>query len=332
MKVLIIRLSSIGDIVLTTPVIRALKTQRSEVEIHYLVKSAFASILKSNPYISRVFELNQSLNEVIPLLKKENYDVIIDLHKNFRSYKIRLALKKPSVSFNKINIRKWLAVQLKMNCLPSIHIVDRYLMTVDKFGVKNDGLGLDYFIPQNDVVDLANFPDSFQNGYIGMVVGAKHKTKQLPVEKLKRIISQLDLPVILLGGKEDFEMAEEIFRHFPEQVINGCGKFNLNQSASLVNQAKVVLSNDTGLMHIAAALKKPVVSVWGNTIPEFGMYPYLPDGLKNISRIVEVSGLACRPCSKIGFELCPKKHFRCMMDQDEIEILRNITELYYGSE
>lgn len=325
-KVLIIRLSSIGDIVLTTPVVRTLKLQIPEMEIHYVVKSPFAGIVQSNPYISKVFVLDHSLKELIHDLKKENYDLIIDLHKNFRSYRIRLALGKPTLSFDKINIRKWFAVRFKMNTLPPVHIVDRYLESTRSLNITNDGLGLDYFIPEKDVVNLNTFPPEFRNGFVGIVVGAKHKTKQLPEEKLVMIIKKLNFPVILLGGKEDYGNAENIRNQCNGAVFNACGKLNLNQSASVVNQANVILTNDTGLMHIAAALKKPVVSVWGNTIPQFGMYPYLPENLKSISRIMEVNGLPCRPCSKIGFDACPKKHFKCMMVQDEEAIVRAVRE------
>ena len=124
---------------------------------------------------------------------------------------------------------------------------------------------------------------------------------------------------MLLGGPEDKNAGAEIAAKIGEQVFNACGKFNLNQSASLVEQADKVLSNDTGLMHIAAAFNKPILSFWGNTIPEFGMYPYMPQK-PQLSTLMQVEGLRCRPCSKLGFKKCPKKHFYCMelMDVDKV--------------
>ena len=173
---------------------------------------------------------------------------------------------------------------------------------------------MDYFIPEQDEVERSALPGSFQKEYAGLVIGGMHYTKQMPPEKLIQLIRSLRIPVILLGSQNDRPLGDEVTNACPESSIyNACGTFNINQSASLVRQASLIISPDTGLMHIAAAFKKKIISVWGNTIPAFGMYPYLPDP---DSRIFEVHGLSCRPCSRIGYEKCPKKHFRCMIDQD----------------
>jgi ADP-heptose:LPS heptosyltransferase len=199
--------------------------------------------------------------------------------------------------------------------MPDIHIVDRYFKAVEALGVENDFLGLDYFIPEKDKIDLKVLPEKHQKGYIGLVIGGKHGTKQLPAQKVIELIKLLDFPVVVLGGKEDAAVAEIICSEVGEKVFNACGKFNLNQSASLVEQAKLIITNDTGLMHVAAAFNKKIISVWGNTLPELGMYPYLLQFPQN-SAIFEVKNLSCRPCSKLGFEKCPKGHFDCMMKQD----------------
>ncbi len=322
-KILIIRLSSIGDIVLTTPIIRCLKTQLPDTEVHYLTKEQFQPVLEANPFIDKIFTIKDKINEVLPKLKSESYDHIVDLHKNFRSKGIIAGLKKPTSSFSKINVRKWLAVNLIINMLPQIHIVDRYFQAVEMLGIKNDGKGLDYFIPEKDEVDLKTIPQLFQNGYIGWVIGGKHNTKIYPEEKIIEICRSINIPVVLLGGPEDREKGDRITKTVGDFVFNACGKFNINQSASLVKQAKKIITNDTGLMHIAAAFKKEIISLWGNTIPEFGMYPYMP-GFENKSHILEVKNLSCRPCSKIGFEKCPKKHFDCMEKIDAEKLNRLI--------
>ena len=322
-KILIIRLSSIGDIVLTTPVIRCLKTKLPDVEIHYLTKEQFLPVLVANPYIDKTFSIKDKIAEVLPEFKNESYDHIVDLHKNFRSKGIIVNLKKPSSTFSKINFKKWLTVNLKINILPHIHIVDRYFQAVKKFGVVNDGKGLDYFIPEQDEVDKQKLPKQFQNGYVGWVIGGKHNTKIYPEEKIIEICRSINIPVVLLGGPEDREKGDRITKTVGDFVFNACGKFNINQSASLVKQAKKIITNDTGLMHIAAAFKKEIISLWGNTIPEFGMYPYMP-GFENKSHILEVKNLSCRPCSKIGFEKCPKKHFDCMEKIDAEKLNRLI--------
>lgn len=319
MKALILRFSSIGDIVLTTPVIRALKTQL-HCEVHYATKSKFSGILAGNPYIDKLHCLNGSLNDLISDLKKERYDYIIDLHHSLRTRIIKSRLKGISLSFDKLNLQKWLLVNFKINRMPNVHIVDRYMDTVKRLGVKQDTIGLDYFIPPKDEVDLDWLPQTHRTGYIAFVIGATYATKRLPLKRMIQLCHQINRPIVLLGGKEEYELGEEINRFFDgydqdevmkaPAIFNACGKFNLNQSASLVRQAKYVFTHDTGLMHIAAAFKKEIFSIWGNTTPAFGMYPY-----RTKFTIFENNNLDCRPCSKLGYSKCPQGHFKCMNDQ-----------------
>jgi ADP-heptose:LPS heptosyltransferase len=327
MKFLVIRFSSIGDIVLTTPVIRCLKKQVPGSVIHYLTKKSFSSILESNPYIDQLYFLEDDLSFLVEKLQEENYDAVIDLHNNMRTLRVKRALKKKSFSFEKLNVQKWLMTNLKWDFLPNIHIVDRYLDTVSSFGVVNDGAGLDYFIRAGQELQITKLPRSFQDGYVGVVTGAAHATKRIPLEQLKRICISIDLPIVLLGGKEDRETGDVLASLNPERIFNACGVFTINESASLVKQARVILTPDTGLMHIAAAFQKPIVAVWGNTIPQFGMYPYSGHFLLPYVNM-EVPNLACRPCSKIGYDACPKKHFRCMLDQDVSEICSAIKSFW----
>ncbi|WP_299755175.1 glycosyltransferase family 9 protein [uncultured Pontibacter sp.] len=315
-KILILRFSSIGDIVLTTPVIRCIKQQVAGVEVHFCTKKAFQSILAHNPYVDKVHVLGEKLGDLVQELKAENFDYVVDLHNNLRTRIIKARLGKPNRSFNKLNYEKWLMVNFKRNRLPDVHIVQRYLDAAAALGVKDDGEDLDYFIPAQDEVDVHTLPAGFQDGYVAFAIGAQHYTKRLPTQRIIELCERLQQPVILLGGKEDAAAGEEIAAHFltssnKQQTItyNACGKYNLNGSASLVRQATKVVSHDTGLMHIAAAFRKDIISVWGNTIPEFGMYPF-----RTKYKVLEVQGLSCRPCSKIGYNKCPKGHFKCMRD------------------
>ncbi|MCX6310933.1 MAG: glycosyltransferase family 9 protein [Bacteroidetes bacterium] len=319
-KILIIRFSSIGDIVLTTPVIRCVKKQL-DAEIHFLTKENFAGIVSNNPYIDKVITIKSKVSEVKEMLLAANYDFVIDLHHNLRSSLVKRLLKKPSASFPKLNIKKWLLVNARINRLPKVHIVDRYFLTTKSLGVSNDEIGLDFFIPQADDVAISSLPNTHQNGFIAFTTGTLRATKQLPFKKMIAIIKHCNRPVIMLGGKNDFELAEKVKNEFGEKVFNACGKYNLNQSASIIKQSDFVIAHDTGLMHIAAAFHKKIFSVWGNTIPEFGMYPYMPgEG----SKIIEVKNLNCRPCSKLGFDKCPRGHFRCMNDIDVKEFPHSI--------
>jgi ADP-heptose:LPS heptosyltransferase len=309
MKILIVRFSSIGDIVLTTPVVRCLKTQIDDAEIHFVTKAQYQTIVQNNPYIDKIFFLKGSLTDLILDLKKEKYDVVVDLHNNLRTRILKWRLGAQSFSFNKLNIEKWLMVHLKINRLPDRHIVDRYLETAKSLGIKNDALGLDYFIADEDEVPLEWLPESHRNGFVAYAIGGQHGTKKLPPERMIELCKKINKPIVLLGGKEDFDNGEQIRHKLQDTIFNTCGKFNLNQSASIIKKATYVFSHDTGLMHIAAAFKKEVYSIWGNTIPAFGMYPY-----RTKFHSLENNHLNCRPCSKIGFDKCPKGHFKCMRE------------------
>jgi len=318
-KFLVIRFSSIGDIVLTTPIVRCLKQQVEEAEVHFLTKPAFKEILTSNPNIDKVLTLKEKLDDTITEIKNEYYDYIIDLHHNIRTLSIKKRIGIASFSFPKLNKEKWLLVNLKINRLPRKHIVDRYFETVKLFEVVNDNKGLEYLIPNEDQINIKSLPEFLHKGYVGIVIGAKHFTKKMPSVKLSMIINQIPFPVVLLGDKNDEVEGNKIIETCDKKdIYNACGIYRLNQSASLVKQAKVIITHDTGLMHIAAAFRKHIISLWGNTVPEFGMYPYVP---KENSDIVEVKKLRCRPCTKIGFNKCPKSHFKCMIDINNEQVV-----------
>ena len=330
-KILLIRFSSIGDIVLTTPVIRCIKRQLPDVELHVLTKSAYRSIYTANPNINKVYELQGNMKELIGQLRMERYDFVVDLHKNWRSMRVRMALRRPLASFPKLDFRKFLYTKLKIGSLPQVHIVDRYFKAVEKLGVHNDGQGLDFFFNEGDELHYEDLPEVFRDGFVAVVIGGQHATKILPENKVVEVCKALDYPVVLVGGPEDAACGERIKEKVGSYVGNSCGSLTVGQSASLLKLADAVLTNDTGMMHIAAALRKPIVSVWGNTVPEFGMYPYLPQGMKP-AVIIENKDLRCRPCDKLGYAKCPKGHFDCMNSLNAKEIAEKIrAELSSGS-
>ncbi len=340
MKFLIIRFSSIGDIVLTTPVVRCLKQQVATAEVHYLTKQAYQPLIDSNPYLDKRYYLNNNMDALMEELKQEDYDYIIDLHHNLRTARIKRALGKTALSFPKLNAQKWLYTTFKWNRMPDVHIVDRYMQTVNLFGVQNDGTGLDYFLPADQQIKDNDIPVSHMAGYIGVVIGAAHNTKKYPLNKLRAFCSQLQHPVILLGGKEDADLGQKVAEADPGKIYNSCGKFSLHESADLVRRARLIVTNDTGLMHIAAAFKKQIISLWGNTVPEFGMTPYYGSNFlaamqkqspgKARFDIMEVKGLWCRPCSKIGYKRCPLGHFKCMEKIDPAAVVESVEERLYG--
>lgn len=331
MKILVIRFSSIGDIVLTSPVIRCLRKKFPEAEIHYCTKKQYVDVVALNPNINKLHLLENSLNTLVNELKKEKYTHIIDLHNNLRTRIIKLQVKSKYSTYNKLNIKKWRAVNFKnISVLPFIHIVDRYFEAVKNLGVENDHLGLDFF---NGETVLENFaPELSHTNYIAFAIGAQFATKQMPVEKIISLCKKINRPVVLLGGNNDVENGIKISSNCAT-VINLCGKLTLYQSAQVVKNAALVISHDTGMMHIAAAYNKKIISLWGNTIPEFGMYPYYGktllkedlnaarNGTSDVLLISEVENLNCRPCSKIGYRQCPKKHFSCMNMHNEEKII-----------
>lgn len=333
MKILVIRFSSIGDIVLTTPVVRCLKLQKPETELHYLTKASFKSVIENNPYIDKLHYLEGDIEQVTEELKKEHFDYVIDLHHNLRTMRIKKALNVKAYSFPKLNVEKWLLVNFKWHMMPDKSIVDRYFETIAPLDVTNDGKGLDYFVDDSVQIVTKDIPMSHWNGYVGCVIGGSYNTKKLPAEQWHRFFQAMPYPVILLGGPGDVEEGKKIAAFDPIRVYNACGKFDLSESARLVQIARVIVSNDTGLMHIATAYKKPVVSLWGNTAPEMGMFPYY--GYNNLkskpasqSVMFENKNLGCHPCSKLGYNMCPKKHFKCMNDLNMNEVAEAVKNFW----
>ncbi|MCR5555290.1 MAG: glycosyltransferase family 9 protein [Bacteroidales bacterium] len=321
MKILIVRLSSIGDIVLTTPIVRCIHKAAADIEIHYLCKPAFLPILETNPYISKIHIFNKYIHQT---LLSENFDYIIDLQNNHRSNKLCRRLKKPVKHLNKLNLKKWLFVHFKINHLPNIHIVDRYMECTDilPFKVDNDQQGIDFFLTDADRASTETLP---YNKLMAVAVGSQHFTKEIPADKIIAIGRQIALPLVLLGGKDDIEKAQQIQQALQQNVINLCGKLSIRESAAVIEKATVLLTGDTGLMHIASAFSTPIISLWGNTTPQFGMYPYTKNTQQ--SHLFQVEDLPCRPCSKLGFDKCPKKHFNCMNLIDNQKIIKLINEL-----
>ena len=311
-KILIIRLSSIGDIVLTTPVIRAVNEQLPEAEVHFLVRKEFVAVVDHNPHIHKLHTYDiENVDKGMEELQNEHFDVVIDLQKNYRSRQVVRRLKCESYTFQKHNFSKWLCYRFKMNGLPETHIVERYFEAVKMLNVHNDHKGLEFYIPEDQGFEEDDLPMMFEDGFVAIVLAAQHFTKRIPVSKVVEIGSILHKPIMLLGGKDVYEEGERVVAQLGERATNGCGKYTLYQSAAILQHADCVITGDTGLMHISAALHKPTAAIFGSTIPEYGYYPYMP-GERYMFRNFEVCPLRCRPCSKFGSSKCKRKHFKCM--------------------
>lgn len=304
-KVLVIRFSSIGDIILTTPVIRCVKKEW-KAEIHVLTKKSFSGIFQSNPYVDQIHEYeNTNASE----LQNIQFDHVFDLQKNHRSKRLVKKLGFASSSFDKLNIKKWLYVNTKFNVLPEKHLVDRYFEAILHLGIYDDGEGCDYFYNMDKVAETVSGLAATK--YNVLVLGAAHATKRISLFKAGEIMSVSSTKMILLGGNDVVEMAALLKKEFPD-AINLAGKTNLDESAHLIKHAHLVFTGDTGLMHMAAAFKKKIVVLWGNTTPAFGMFPYYGKNATADYLSFENKNVGCRPCSKLGFSTCPKGHFDCM--------------------
>lgn len=316
MKILVVRFSSMGDIIYTTPVVRCLKTQLPGAEIHFLTKPAFKYIYDNNPHLDKLLLLKPTLAETIEEIKAEKYDYLIDLHNNLRTSLIKLRTGIKSFTYKKQRIRKWLSLKFNLKLVPPVHLVERYMKAVKFLGVKNDFKPIDYYIKtEHDLTKI--LPESHQAGFVAFIIGATHFTKRMPNEKIVSICSKINAPIVLLGGNDVKANGDLIANAVGSNIYNACGITSLDESVYLVSKAKRVLGFDTGLTHIAEAFDRPIASIWGGTVPELlGVQPYMV-------KDAEVIGinLPCRPCSKFGLEKCPLGHFKCMNNIPEQTVI-----------
>ena len=322
MKILIIRFSSLGDIVLSTPVPRLLKKKFPKSEIHIITKKDYSSIYNYNINVDKVIEFKDNLFEVTSNLKKENYNLIIDLHNNLRSNFIKFSLKKRFYTYKKQVIKRWLFTNLKIPVKIN-HITKSYIDSLSGLGIYDDKEGLDFYLDDNSFKKVKSLPGIINNNFTAVVVGAKHFTKRLPLNKLIELCDKINGPIALIGGKGEIAVSKEIESFFnyssssevpnklnkKTKIFNYCGKLSILESASILKLSKNVYTHDTGFMHIAAALNKNIISIFGSTHPNLGFYPY-----KASFSIIQNNKLECRPCTKIGLSKCPAGHFKCMMD------------------
>lgn len=328
MRLLFIRFSSIGDIVLTTPAVRCAKNQIPGVEIHFLTKLSMKDLVVGNPYIHQCHFLSENIDQTITALKEIPFDYIIDLHQNIRTWKIKKAIGVPAFSYKKLSLQKWLLAKLHINLLPKTHVCNRYIDTLQHFKVINDGKGLDYFFPKDYSFKAANIPTSHLAGFIAFVIGASYLNKKMPVEKWIELAKQIKKPIVLIGGKEDITLGNELTAAVPDFIYNAVGKYDLKESASIIQMAQVVVSHDTGFLHVAAAFNKPTITIWGATSPALQFEAYYSADAKAPHYNSIVPNLNCQPCSKQGENKCPQGHFACMRLQNITTIASKSIEFY----
>lgn len=324
MKALVICGESVGDVVFATPVIRALKVQLDDMEVHGLFSKLSAFVMDENPYIDKTFCMENSAWKTWRTLKTVKYDLVINLRTDIRSKILAFLFRTKTYSLKSIDWHQWLIVRLKINRLSNIHFVDRLMNVLRPLGVKTDELGLDFFIPEKDKVTLDWLPESFQKGFVVFSLAAPYATRKLTVHRMIELCDKINRPIILLGKQQDAATGDAISTFFEKNqdvgweegllelnkktmIYNACGKFNFNQMASLLKQSRAVFTFDSDFIPISSAFRKETFGLWGNTILLFGRYPY-----RTKFTVLESNSVSCRPCSTNGFDRCPKGHFKCM--------------------
>lgn len=305
-SILVIRLSSLGDVILTTPILRAIKKKYPAANIDFVVKEQYRMVVENNPYLRKVFPLfynKKNFKELRKELKKNNYDLVLDLQNNFRSRRLTSYTKAKVFRFNKLSLEKFLLVQFKINKLKNKGLItERYAEAFPDLELDNDGAEI--FIPGNIKPRING-----DKKYIGFCPGSRHATKIWSSGyfiELGNKLAEEGYTILLFGGKEDEHLCISLQHHIKDSIDLSTNN-NLYQMASEMTFCSVIVSNDSGLMHAASAMKVPIVTIFGSSVKEFGFTPY-----KSNFILVENNNISCRPCSHIGRDKCPQGHFNCL--------------------
>jgi len=322
-KILIIRLSSIGDIILTTPLLRSLRSAYPDAEIHYLVKKEFAALVNTNPHLDKVIEFDKGkgfseLRKMKRYLKSQQYDWIIDIHKNLRSrYLLFRNTAKYKTTYSKQIWKRTLLVWFKINRYKKIKpTLKRYFEAVEAQGISYDGRGTEVHVPRKNIEKIKTYLSGVgiapEDPFATICPGASFDNKQWLPDRFAQaadyLVRQLGLKIVFLGGPKDKQLCDNIIALMKSSALNFAGKCTLPDSAGLLGQSKLVLTNDSGMMHLAQSQERPVVAIFGPTTAELGYFP-----MPRESRVLE-RDLPCRPCTHNGLDYCPKGHFKCMRE------------------
>jgi lipopolysaccharide heptosyltransferase II len=336
--VLMIRLSSLGDILLTTPVLRLLREHCPGAQIDFLTKSIYKDLLCANPCVDRVllFDPRQGLRQTLHALRQTHYDVVVDLHRTLRSRLLsRGLLAQRQLTYAKRTVRRALLVHLGWNTLRAMTPVpELYAAPLRHLGMTAPLPPLEMHLTpasreaMHTYVRQA-FPHSVEQPLLALAPGARWPTKRWPVERFAAVAQELAqaqrAAVVVLGSGEDVSLAQELCQRLRVPVLDSTGKLSLMHTAALLQQCRLLLSNDSGLMHMATALRVPVVAIFGPTVQEFGFYPF-----KACAQVISAD-LPCRPCSTKGSARCPRGHHQCMQQMTVAQVGAAAHTLWRGN-
>ncbi len=337
-KILLIRLSSMGDIILTTPLVRILKNKYPNAEIDFVVKSQFQDVLAANPHIHTLWTLDtragkSAMRDLKQKFLSCNYDWVVDIHKNFRSSYLKRGLKAVFFSYKKYRLIRFLLVKFNINLYSEIiPVSQRYIYSVQSVGIENDHKGVEFFlnsdtrnIIHNKLVELG----ALNQPIVCIAPGAGFWNKRWPLEYFSQVAHELNenhnMNVFVMGDSRDKPLAAEILKNCSKNIFDFTGQFSIMESACAMDHANLVLTNDSGLMHMAAALNKKTLSIFGPTSRELGFFPQHPQAV-----VLENADLNCRPCTHMGSNKCPKKHFKCMKDIKPKQVIQELLQLFYS--
>ena len=336
-NILVIRLSSIGDILLTTPALRALKRWDPHREVHFLLKSEYEELVRENPNVDRVIPWDPSggLPGLIGLARRlrGGYDLVIDLHRSLRSAILRRAIGARQVlTYPKGVIRRTIMIQTGWKAITrKAPVPERYLRALSPIGAKGDERGIDLFISREvrdrvegimaDEAAGAGLSAAHRSGtghsierfsYVAIAPGARWATKRWLPERFAAVADALaeihGLVPILIGGRDEGEVFRAVREGMKSPALDFSGRLSLIETGAAIAASRLLISNDTGLMHMATAVSTPVVAIFGPTTRELGFYPY-----RGPHEVVE-QDISCRPCHHLGGDRCPKGHHRCMTE------------------
>ena len=336
-KIVIIRLSSIGDIILTTPLVRALRRKFPDGVIDFVVKERYIDLVRTNSHLSNVIAFDHTagyneLRKLKKLIRKERYDLLIDLHKNFRSVYLRSGSGAARVvKYRKDYIKRALLVWFGINRFDTVvPIYQRYFRAAASLEITPDDEGTELHVPEETSAHVRSIlvKSGLQTDQQLVVLcpGAGFATKRWYPEGFAAVGDHFsrnrNTMIGILGSYEDKNVCEAVQRHMMARSVSFAGTFSLIETAALMKQSSIVITNDSGLMHIAQTQRKPVVALFGSTTRELGYYPFAEK-----SFVIE-KNLDCRPCTHNGRKTCPKKHFKCMLDSTPDEVIEAAEQLF----
>lgn len=341
-KILLLRLSAIGDLVLTSPLVRALRRRFPHARIDFVIKKNFAELMAHNPHLSAVHCVEpeqgfKGLEQLGRQLHQARYDLVLDLHRNFRtSFLARLCGAARIERYRKHILRRWLFVKFKaatMQRIPSV--AQRYLQTAAFLNLPVDDAHTELYWQAEHEAEarrvLLQAGWQAEQPLICLAPGAGYFTKRWPVAYFAEIAREIastfkNFAVAILGGRQDRELGQYIREHNHAELLDLTGACSLLASAAIIKRSRLVLANDSGLMHIAEAVGTPVLALFGSTTRELGFFPQ-----RATSRVLEQLNVECRPCSHLGFHACPARHFRCMNEITPERVLEEMKQAFASS-